>query len=468
MSLVQDRILMASSAVLEIIWMYAIVAVLGLGMGLGGSPLTWIAAVAILGISVIVARMLAIIIMHPMLPYILQMTIGVLVIYLTLGGQVQPEGQGFSLGWISALGAEDQPQDYRLMVGLTFIFGVILWWRGGRLASVEYPLDHLSRNFRIGLLILALAAIFEIVTVDNLHIFPLMFVFFGAGLAGLSAGNLMPASEMTVGARSWPRVISGIIVVVLLVGLLFSLMQKGFLNFISAPATVVLNALATVIFFIFIVPFVYLFEFLIRGFFFVFSKLAGEAEPLELETTAGLGETFRQAQEQAADKGPSMLLQFLEYTVLAILILAVLYFLARSFRRRVRWRRVDKEGVRESVAEDADAAMDLGRLLFNLLPERFRRKKARQGMRLPDDDADIVDVFRVYFGMLMLAEDRGHPRQMNQTPTEYQSTLQGIFPERIVRMVTDAFNRACYGHRPASRAQIDEMRQGLDRASQEE
>ncbi|MDP6453511.1 MAG: DUF4129 domain-containing protein [SAR202 cluster bacterium] len=468
MSLVQDRILMASSAVLESIWMYAIVAVLGLGMGLGGSPLTWIAAVAILGISVIVARMLAIIIMHPMLPYILQMTIGVLVIYLTLGGQVQPEGQGFSLGWISALGAEDQPQDYRLMVGLTFIFGVILWWRGGRLASVEYPLDHLSRNFRIGLLILALAAIFEIVTVDNLHIFPLMFVFFGAGLAGLSAGNLMPASEMTVGARSWPRVISGIIVVVLLVGLLFSLMQKGFLNFISAPATVVLNALATVIFFIFIVPFVYLFEFLIRGFFFVFSKLAGEAEPLELETTAGLGETFRQAQEQAADKGPSMLLQFLEYTVLAILILAVLYFLARSFRRRVRWRRVDKEGVRESVAEDADAAMDLGRLLFNLLPERFRRKKARQGMRLPDDDADIVDVFRVYFGMLMLAEDRGHPRQMNQTPTEYQSTLQGIFPERIVRMVTDAFNRACYGHRPASRAQIDEMRQGLDRASQEE
>jgi hypothetical protein len=459
---------MASSAVLESIWMYAIVAVLGLGMGLGGSPLTWIAAVAILGISVIVARMLAIIIMHPMLPYILQMTIGVLVIYLTLGGQVQPEGQGFSLGWISALGAEDQPQDYRLMVGLTFIFGVILWWRGGRLASVEYPLDHLSRNFRIGLLILALAAIFEIVTVDNLHIFPLMFVFFGAGLAGLSAGNLMPASEMTVGARSWPRVISGIIVVVLLVGLLFSLMQKGFLNFISAPATVVLNALATVIFFIFIVPFVYLFEFLIRGFFFVFSKLAGEAEPLELETTAGLGETFRQAQEQAADKGPSMLLQFLEYTVLAILILAVLYFLARSFRRRVRWRRVDKEGVRESVAEDADAAMDLGRLLFNLLPERFRRKKARQGMRLPDDDADIVDVFRVYFGMLMLAEDRGHPRQMNQTPTEYQSTLQGIFPERIVRMVTDAFNRACYGHRPASRAQIDEMRQGLDRASQEE
>ncbi|MDP6512872.1 MAG: hypothetical protein QF878_06775, partial [SAR202 cluster bacterium] len=202
MSLVQDRILMASSAVLESIWMYAIVAVLGLGMGLGGSPLTWIAAVAILGISVIVARMLAIIIMHPMLPYILQMTIGVLVIYLTLGGQVQPEGQGFSLGWISALGAEDQPQDYRLMVGLTFIFGVILWWRGGRLASVEYPLDHLSRNFRIGLLILALAAIFEIVTVDNLHIFPLMFVFFGAGLAGLSAGNLMPASEMTVGARS--------------------------------------------------------------------------------------------------------------------------------------------------------------------------------------------------------------------------------------------------------------------------
>ncbi|HBD83022.1 MAG TPA: hypothetical protein DC056_03325, partial [Dehalococcoidia bacterium] len=99
-------------------------------------------------------------------------------------------------------------------------------------------------------------------------------------------------------------------------------------------------------------------------------------------------------------------------------------------------------------------------LLFNLIPERFRRKKTQHHLNLPDDDSGIVDVFRMYFGMLMLAEDQGHPRPAHQTPSEYQSTLERIFPQRIVRMVTEAFNRACYGHTPASRAQIDEMRQG--------
>ena len=69
MSLAQDRLLMAASAVLESIWLYALMAAIGLLFTLGGSPLSWIAVLAILGISVIVARMLAIVILHPMLPY---------------------------------------------------------------------------------------------------------------------------------------------------------------------------------------------------------------------------------------------------------------------------------------------------------------------------------------------------------------------------------------------------------------
>ena len=217
--------------------------------------------------------------------------------------------------------------------------------------------------------------------------------------------------------------------------------------------------------YVFLVPLIYIIEFLIRGLFSIFARFAPEGEPLEIEIGEGLGEMFQRLQEESGDTGPSALLQYLEWTLLAILILLVLYFLARSFRRRVRWRRVDNDGIRESVAEDADAATDLGRLLFNLLPERFRRKKAQYSVHLPDDEVNIVDFFRIYFGMLMLADDKGHPRPASQTPSEYQSTLEGIFPQRLVRMITHAFNQACYGHRPASRAQIDEMRQGLDQAN---
>ena len=465
MSLVQDRILMASSAVLESVWIYALMAVFGVLFNQGGSPMSWIAALAILGVSLIIARMSAIIIMHPMLPYVFQMAFGAVVIYVTLGAQVQPDGQGFSLGWIGGLYSDDAPPDYPLLVGLAGLFGALLWWRGGRLASIEYPVEHISKTFRIGLMILALAAIVDIIAEENLRIFPLMFLYFAVGLGGVSAGHLLPASEQAVGARSWPRVISGIIVVVVLVGLMFSLLQKGVLNFISAPAVVVLNAFATVFFYVFLVPLVYIIEFLVRGMFSLFARFAGEGEPLQIDTGEGLGEMFQRLQEEAGDTGPSALLQYFEWTMLAIIILVVLYFLGRSFRRRLRWRRVDSEGIRESVAEDADAATDLGRLLFNLIPERFRRRKVRSSIHLPDDEVDIVDVFRIYFGMLMLAEDRGHPRPTSQTPSEYQSTLEEIFPQRLVHMVTQAFNRACYGHRPASRAQIDEMRQGLDKAS---
>lgn len=457
--------MMAASAVLESIWLYALMAVLGVVTNLGGSPLSWFAALAILGVSLIIARMSAIIIMHPALPYVFQMAFGAIVIYLTLGAQVQPDGQGFSLGWIGALYSDDAPRDYPLIVGLAGLFGALLWWRGGRLASVEYPVEHISKNFRIGLFVLALAAIADIIAEEDLRIFPLMFVYFAAGLGGLGAGHLMPASQQTAGARSWPRVITGVIGLVVLVGLMFSLLQKGMLNFISAPAVIVLNALATVIFYVVLVPLVYIIEFLVRGFFNLFARFAPEGEPLEMELGEGLGEMFQRLQDESGDTGPSALLQYLEWTLLAILILLVLYFLARSFRRRLRWRRVENEGIRESVAEDADAATDLARLLFNLLPERFRRKKAQYQAHLPDDEVEIVDVFRIYFGMLMLAEDKGHPRPTSQTPSEYQSTLEEILPQRLVRMITHAFNRACYGHRPASRAQIDEMRQGLDQAN---
>lgn len=458
---------MAATAVLESVWIYALMAVFGLLTNQGGSPLSWPAALTILGVSLIVARTSAIVIMPSFLPYVLQMVLGTLVIYLTLGAQVPPEGQGFSLGWISGLYSDTAELDYPVRVGLAGLFGTFLWWRGGRLASVEFPVEHLNKIFRVGLMVLAAAAVADIIAEQDLRIFPLMFVYFAAGLGGLSFGHLLPASQRTAGARSWPRVISGIIGLVLLVGLMFGLLQQTVLNFISEPAAVVLNALATVIFFVLILPVVYIIEFLVSGLFSLFRRFAGEGEPVEIEFGGGVGETLQQLQEQAGETGPSAFLQYVEWTLVAVLILVVLFLLARTFRRRVRWRRTGKDGVRESVAEGADAATDLRRLLLDLLPDRFRRKDAAEGLQLPDDDPAIVDVFRVYFGMLVMAEERGRPRPDNQTPHEYRPTLERILPQRLVRMATDAFVRACYGRRAADPEQIDEMRRELERASSE-
>ena len=128
----------------------------------------------------------------------------------------------------------------------------------------------------------------------------------------------------------------------------------------------------------------------------------------------------------------------IEWTLVVILLMFALALLAWGFRRIVRWRRVDEDGEREPIAEEVDPGLDMARLLYNLLPERFRRRRSATGLRLPDDEQDIVDVFRIYFGMLTVAEERGFRRLSNQTPNEHLSALARVFPGRIARLATDS------------------------------
>ena len=169
---------MAATAILEGVWAYAGVAMLGVITGLGGSPFSWVAAQAVLGVSLVIARTMAMIVMPVWLPYLIQMVAGSLVIYLTIASQVQSGDQGFDLGWISTVSSDTVPADYPFSLALAGAFGAFLWWRGGRLASVEYPVEHLSSNFRIGIMFLGLAAVVDVFHSADLKIFPLMFVFF--------------------------------------------------------------------------------------------------------------------------------------------------------------------------------------------------------------------------------------------------------------------------------------------------
>ena len=110
---------------------------------------------------------------------------------------------------------------------------------------------------------------------------------------------------------------------------------------------------------------------------------------------------------------------------------------------------------------DADPTLDMARLLSGLLPSWLTSQK-RPDFKLPDDDADLVDVFRIYFSLLVIADDRGFPRPPNETPMEYQSTLERLVPRSLARMATAAFIKACYGHQPTPRDQIEQMRVSLD------
>ena len=463
MSSAQARLVTWAALLAESAWLSALCMLVGLAVGIEAGPLGLLAVLVIMSSSFLVARGLGLVLLPPVVANSLQMIAGVLVVYLTLGTQVDPGTQGLDLGWAGKLASGSEADLFARRAAVGAFLGVVLWWRGGRLASTESPAEALATSFRWGIVALSIAAVVDIFSSSDLKVFRVMFMFFAAGLAGLSVAHVLPMSKRANEGGTWPRVIGGVVSAVLVTGLLFSLLQRGALTFLSAPILIVLNALATAIFFAVVIPVAYVFEFLLRALAWLAKLIGlGPEEGEAMPPFEGFGEMVLRVQEET-DTGPSAFLHALEWTLLALAVVALLFVLAKAFRRRGGWWKFSTQGSRESVGEGVDPAFDMANLLFDLLPSRFKRSSKPQARRLPEDAPDVVEVFRVYFGLLALAEEKGYTRPINETPAEYQRTLERVFPSGLVRAATAAFIRACYGHRPAPREQIDEMRASLER-----
>ena len=468
MSTLQDRVTQLSAVVVESVWIYALLATLSLLALPGGSPITWVAALCVTLVSFMTARGLSLVIMPAWMPYVLQMAAGVVAIYLILGTQLPTAGQWLDLGWLSGVFDDTRSDHFARKALLGGFFSTLFWLRGGRLASTEFPVEHLMFTFRLGLMAISVAAIVDIFHSADLKMFSLMFVFFAAGLIGLGVGHILPSAGPTLTRGSWARLIGALVGGIVLVGFLFSLLQRGALAFIAAPLVFLLNIAARIVFFVIIVPLVYILNFIISGFFWLLSKVAGEPPEGEQEMALGGTEFLEQFVEQSEPSEPSIWLQILAAVSIALLVGVILLVLARAFRRNTRWLRIgDDEEDRESLSGEFDPTMDLARLLFGLLPDRFRRRKQDKRLRLPDDEQNIVDVFRIYFGMLSIAESRGQPRLEFQTPGEYRRALLRVMPDRLVDMATAAFDRACYGRLPSTTEEIAEMRRMLEEAEKD-
>ena len=105
--------------------------------------------------------------------------------------------------------------------------------------------------------------------------------------------------------------------------------------------------------------------------------------------------------------------------------------------------------------------MDIAKLMLKLIPDWMGKREGRRAFRLPAGPPGVVDILRMYYDLLALAEDKGYRRRGSQTATEFQGSLERAFPANLVRAVTAAFNRACYGYYPATKEQIAQMRSSL-------
>ena len=467
-----SRWILAATAVAESAWLSALYSVIGLASDAPGAGLSWPS------VLVLMCASLAITHLNPSTnrwitqAYHFRTPIGLALIYLATAAQLG-EGAVVDLGWAWTLMVGGGPDGYRLAAGLGFALGIIAWWRGSKLASAELLNESLKFTMRLGAAALAFAALVDVVHEADLNTTARIFVFFAAGLSGLGMHRLYEGTSRTAKAGGWQGILLGPVSIVLTLGVAFSLLSRGILSGISGPASTLLGKVAAVIFWAIVVPIGTLLNLAIAGFMKFFSR---PFDPEAMQQSEITVEQVREGVQQAAfeeaelaeegvQTGYALLLQIIEWTVIAILaaiVLAVAAFLfSRAYKRMLK--PSETAGVdRESVREDADPLSDLGELLSKLGGRWSRRRKRGLAQILPDGPPGIVEPLRLYYQMLDAAERRGMARLPHQTPQEYRGALARLFPTDIVTAATHAFDHAFYGNHPADREQIAEMSRSVE------
>ncbi len=459
MSSAQDKWVLAAIAVSESAWLYAILGVAALPLQLGSNPLDWFAVLAVLASSLVVSRALQALIISTTTAYLAQMFTGLVVIYLVLGSQFSA---GLDLAWAGRLSGELGSDTYWLRAAIAAAMAVGLWWRGGRIAASDSPEETLETSFRIGVAALAAAAIADAALPADLNVYPVLFIFTAASLAGLAVSHLSSPSEQAAKRAMWPKVIGALVVGVLLVGLIAGLVENTVLPLVTGAVRAVVGftierivapVLSTLLY-----PFVAAMDWLFRALLNLFRT------DLEQQVAEGFNLAIPEVEQIEEKDGNPVALQVIQIAgiaVLTVVVVVALFFLARAFRRRRRGRYEYPEGARESVIAGNDPLLDAARLLFDLLPERLRRRRVRRDLRPPDGEPGVVEAFEIYYSLLGVAERRGVLREEYESPLEFEVRLGPLFAPGLVEKATAAFNRACYGNLPPSETDLADLRSAI-------
>ena len=459
MSSAQDKWVLAAIAVSESAWLYAILGVAALPLQLGSNPLNWFAVLAVLASSLVVSRALQALIISTTTAYLAQMFTGLVVIYLVLGSQFSA---GLDLAWAGRLSGELGSDTYWLRAAIAAAMAVGLWWRGGRIAASDSPEETLETSFRIGVAALAAAAIADAALPADLNVYPVLFIFTASSLAGLAMSHLSSPSEQAAKRATWPKVIGALVLVVLLVGLIAGLVENTVLPLVTGAVRAVVGftierivapVLSTLLY-----PFVAAMDWLFSALLNLFRT------DLEQQVAEGFNLAIPEVEQIEEKEGAPAVLQIIQIAgiaVLTVVVVVALFFLARAFRRRRRGRYEYPEGARESVIAGNDPLLDAARLLFDLLPERLRRRRVRRDLRPPDGEPGVVEAFEIYYSLLGVAERRGVLREEYESPLEFEVRLGPLFAPGLVEKATAAFNRACYGNLPPSENDLADLRSAI-------
>lgn len=468
MTLTREKLTYATLVVSEAAWLFAFISILGVAAGSTGSPLSFFAILGLLGLSTVTYSFIRWKEFQAFELFYFGATLsGIVLAYMVVAAAYDPE-ETFTIDWISKLIDSTYKEPGRTFHGVAGgMLAIGMWFRGIRLAMVPYPEKSLKFSFRLGLFFIGFAAVMDILVEQQLNVFAMVLIFFGAGLAGLNIGHLVSETSASTQTRTWPKVIGLAVIAILVVGGMFGFLQQDLLAFVTSPIRFVFDKVVEGLLIIVGVPLVLVLEAINSAMAAIFSRpfepeLGPEATPTPtpepgtrvIPPSVGGGPEVR---------APDFLVQITRYVRYGLVIATVavisifLYVLMRKLGQKLKR---DDEPDRESLLDEMNFASDIGDLFSDFMSNvrDLFKGAGRKVFRLPEGPPGVVEALRLYYQMLTTAEQNEVPRPDHYTPNEFRGDLKSVFPNELVEPATEAFNRAHYGDIPATSEEITQMR----------
>ncbi len=341
---------------------------------------------------------------------------------------------------------------------------VYLWWRGIMLGQSTSYFKDIYRSFLIGMFALIALIIFWQISTSSgripdpgsgIVIDVICFFFFG--LLAIAVSHLytmrqtMPKEEAKLTSMwRWVPIMIGVIGVMIIIGFgVASAMSPEFIDAVGHGANVVFGFLAKMFEYI-AYPIIYLGQGLVWLLYWFIGLLSGSQQ----EQGAVSGNLTSQLfPETGTIEISPTVTSIIKWTVFAIIIALVIFFLARAISRyRARHDKEEYEEVRESLFS--------WRGLRDDLKEFFRSMRRRRPPKVPAyqfEETGRLDVREIYRHMQWEAKNSGLPRHRHETTEEYADRIEHIMPDSIkpLNSLTDIYENVRYGEKAASAEKED-------------
>lgn len=382
-------------------------------------------------------------------------------------------GPFWDLGWmrafLSSLGEGGNllwTRDLSIFIVTTFV-----WWRGIRLAIRHPELGNVGLRLRLGgLILLPLILWFSntlIGTGVNVEASVLLFFFFALTVISLvRAENVeqeQSGTASTLNAHWFMTVVAAALLIIILTGTMTALLAGESL-FVAvtwlSPLWSALQFGATVtgvILFELVYPSLELFAGLIQWLSGILGSLFGQVSATLLESPffSDLNSPLIPTPTETVETvGPTLTGKATAAFIMIGLLVIIALALAKTYRQATFATR-DSERSRAIVEPDDEP--DFGRRLLKRIG-LLRNWRAAASVR------------RIYRQMCAAAAAVGYPRSGSETPYEYLSSLNRVWPELTddTRLITEAFIRVRYGEVPETDEELETLRSAWRRLDAQE